>query len=129
MNNSRPPKSSPSLGGRNLVFLGLGAVLIATLTTSISLYLYHESGDIYLDRSRPGFLPEKEETEKEEDKNKDYAFSDSGKIIEKDIDEYLENFNKELERLESFSEDPFSLESLSDKALGIPESIPNPDEV
>lgn len=122
MNNST--KSSLPIGGKNLVLLGLGATLIAILTTSVSLYLYHESGDIYLDRSRPGFLPEKEETKEEEDKNKDYTFSDSGKITKEDLDEYLENFDKELERLKTFSEDPFSLESLSDKSLGIPEPEP-----
>ena len=83
MNNSRPPKSSPSLGGRNLVFLGLGAVLIATLTTSISLYLYHESGDIYLDRSRPGFLPEKVETVKKKIKIKTTPFPIPEKLSKK----------------------------------------------
>ena len=50
-------------GGKNLVLLGASAVLIATVTTCISLAIYHNSGDIYIDRSRPGFLPDKEEIE------------------------------------------------------------------
>ena len=50
-------------GGKNLVLLGVLAVLIATVTTCISLAIYHNSGDIYLDRSRPGFLPDEEEIE------------------------------------------------------------------
>ena len=37
-------------GGRNLLLLGLGSVVIALITTSISLAIYHNSGDIYIDR-------------------------------------------------------------------------------
>ncbi|MBQ6147559.1 hypothetical protein IJH66_02005 [Candidatus Saccharibacteria bacterium] len=117
MNNNFSKLSS---GGKNLVLLGIGAILVASLTTAVSLYLYHDSGDIYLDRSRPGFLPEKEETEQEKDDNKDYSFSDYGAITEKTLDEYLENLEQELDRLNSFSGDPFSLDSLSNNALGIP---------
>ena len=106
-------------GARNLVLLGVGASLVAILTTFVSLFLYHESGDIYLDRSRPGFLPDKEETKEEKDENKDYSFPDSGKISEKDLDDYLKNLNLELERLDSYSIDPFSLDSLSDETLGL----------
>ena len=64
-------------GGRNLLLLGIIATSIAFLTTFISLKIYHDSGDIYLDRSRPGFLPEKEEVEKDEDSDS-FLFSDSG---------------------------------------------------
>ncbi len=118
--------SSLSVGGKNLILLGLGATMVALLTTTASLYLYHESGDIYLDRSRPGFLPEKSESEEEEDKNKDYIFPDTGKMTESDLSEYLDNFEKELKRLETFSEDPFSLDSLSDESLGLPKADSEP---
>ena len=47
-------------GGRNLVLLGVGSILIAFIMTGVSLAVYHNSGDIYLDRSRPGFLPDEE---------------------------------------------------------------------
>ena len=50
-------------GGRNLIILGCIAATIALATTSVSLAIYHGSGDIYLDRSRPGYLPDKEEIE------------------------------------------------------------------
>ena len=50
-------------GGKNLVILGILAIFIAILTSSISLIIYHNSGDIYLDRSRPGFLPDEKEEE------------------------------------------------------------------
>ena len=40
-------------GSRNLLILGLGSILIAGGTTSVSLAIYRNTGDIYLDRSRP----------------------------------------------------------------------------
>jgi hypothetical protein len=55
-------------GARNLVLLGLASILIAVMTTSVALAIYHNSGDIYLDRSRPGYLPDEQEIEKDEDK-------------------------------------------------------------
>ena len=61
-------------GGRNLLLLGLGSVVIALITTSISLAIYHNSGDIYIDRSRPGFLPDEKEVEEEEELEDDYSF-------------------------------------------------------
>ena len=61
--NDENKKMEP--GGRNLVLLGVLATLIAVITTGVSLMLYHNSGDIYLDRSRPGFLPDEEEAEDE----------------------------------------------------------------
>ena len=48
-------------GSRNLVLLGVMSIVIAGATVGISLLIYHNSGDIYLDRSRPGFLPDEEE--------------------------------------------------------------------
>lgn len=112
-----PEKPKVSKGGRNLVMLGVGATLIAFLTTFIALKIYHDSGDIYLDRSRPGFLPEKEEAEKDKDPA-DYTFSDSGKLTEDIIDEYLENLKKEINRLNDFSDDPFGEKPLKDDTLG-----------
>ena len=48
-------------GARNLIILGVAAVLIAITTTSVALAIYYFSGDYILDRSRPGFLPDAEE--------------------------------------------------------------------
>ena len=103
---------------KNLLILGLGSALITFIMTTISLKIYHDSGDIYLDRSRPGFLPEKEEAEEEKD-DTDYVFSDSGLITEAVLDEYLSNIKTELDRLNDFSSDPFSDKLLSDDSLGI----------
>ena len=111
-NKSQIPK-----GGRNLVVLGIAATLITLVTTFISLKIYHDSGDIYLDRSRPGFLPEKEEVETTE-KSDDYVFPDSGKLTPEVLDEYLKNLNIEIDRADNFSADPFGITPLSDVTLG-----------
>lgn len=102
----------------NLLFLGLGATFIAVLTTFIALKLYHDSGDIYLDRSRPGFLPEKEEVEQNTQEKSDYSFPSTGKITPEVIDEYLENLKSEVNRLNDFPVEAFDPNSLSDETLG-----------
>ena len=104
-------------GGRNLFLLGLGAILITLITTFVSLKIYHDSGDIYLDRSRPGFLPEKEEVESDKDPA-DFKFSESGSITDEVLDEYLKNLKQEINRLNDFSDEPFGSAPLSDETLG-----------
>ena len=49
-------------GGRNLIILGVFAIFVALVTTSFSLWVYRQN-DIYLDRSRPGFISEGEKSE------------------------------------------------------------------
>ena len=49
-------------GGRNLIILGLAAIAVAVTTSGISLWIYRQN-DIYLDRSRPGFIADGEENE------------------------------------------------------------------
>lgn len=103
-------------GARNLLILGLSATIIAFVTTFISLTIYHNSGDIYLDRSRPGFLPDEKEAVKEADA---FHFSDSGPIDQKSLDEYLEHLKvlqNDLRELDT----PYSETPLTDKSLGIP---------
>lgn len=107
-----------SNGARNLVLLGVGATAIAIITTSISLAIYHNSGDIYIDRSRPGFLPEEEELEKEE-AEVEFEMDKSGKMSEEVLTEYLENLDAEVKAIDAY-ENPFSGEALSDERLGIP---------
>ena len=119
MPDNKDPQEKPIVrkGGRNLVLLGIGAILVTFLTTYISLKIYHDSGDIYLDRSRPGFLPEKEENEKDKDAG-DYVFPDSGKITEEAMDEYLENLKEEINRINDYSDTPFGEKALTDEVLG-----------
>mgnify|MGYP003311685270 CR=1 FL=1 len=106
-------------GGRNLVILGVSAIVIALVTTGVSLTLYHNSGDIYLDRSRPGFLPDEEEAQEEKIEEEEYSFPRSGKITAEVIDELLKNFDIEMQTIDSYS-DQFGEGALSDERLGIP---------
>ena len=107
-------------GGRNLVLLGLGSIIIALVSTSISLVVYHSSGDIYIDRSRPGFLPDEEEVKEEEDeKEQDYTFPKSGTLSADSLREYLEKLDIEVKAIDGY-EKPFNSGGLSDEKLGIP---------
>ena len=105
-------------GGVNLVILGIVSVLIAIATTSVSLAIYHNSGDIYLDRSRPGYLPDEEETlddETDVEKKK----KKSGRIDMETLEEYLDNLDTEVKAIDSY-EKPFGAGALSNERLGIP---------
>ncbi len=105
-------------GARNLLILGLVSTVIAVATTGVSLAIYHNNGDIYLDRSRPGFLPDEDEIEKDEKKEEDYSFNTQGKITKEVIDEYLEKLQIEIDIINSY-EDPFGEKALSDETLDI----------
>ena len=99
------------------MILGLASVVVALATTSVSLVLYHNSGDIYLDRSRPGYLPDEEEIE-DVDIEEDYTFDKSGKVTKAVVDEYLEKLKVEIQGIEKY-ENPFGATALSDESLGI----------
>lgn len=104
-------------GGKNLIILGLASILISLITSGVSLALYHNSGDIYLDRSRPGFLPDEKEI-KETEKS-DYAFSDNGtEITFEEFEEYLEKLSEVQEKFNALPE-PYSSESISNESLNI----------
>ena len=104
-------------GGKNLIILGLASIIVATTTTGISLALYHNSGDIYLDRSRPGFLPDEEEID-DDKPEEEYTFEKSGKITKDVIKEYLEKLQNEIDEIDKY-EAPFDKKALSDEKLGI----------
>ncbi|MBR5046070.1 hypothetical protein IKX73_00325 [Candidatus Saccharibacteria bacterium] len=104
-------------GGRNLAILGIVSVIVAFATTSVSLALYHNSGDIYLDRSRPGYLPDEEESS-DDTQEEVPEFEKSGKLTVDVLEEYLKLFEKELNAVDAY-ENPFSAEALSDAKLGI----------
>ena len=107
-------------GGRNLVLLGIFAITIAMITTGVSLTIYHNSGDIYLDRSRPGFLPDEEEVKEEKNEEEEYEFSRSGKITAEVLDELLKNLDTEVQEIDAYG-DQFGEGALSNERLGIPE--------
>ena len=115
-------KKRMTRGGRNLVVLGIVCIVLSLITTGISLIVYHNSGDIYLDRSRPGFLPDEEEIEEEEEKE-EYIFEKSGKLTVEIIEEYLEKLQTEVKAIDSYS-GPFDSGTLSNSRLGIPDAEP-----
>lgn len=108
-------------GGRNLAILGFGAILLALITTSVSLVVYHNSGDIYLDRSRPGYLPDEEEMEKEvkDEEELKYSFEKSGELTAEVIDEYLKKLKVETDAID-VNGDAFGAKVLLNEELGIP---------
>lgn len=106
-------------GGKNLLILGGISVLITIITSGVALALYYYSGDVYFDRSRPGYLPNTTE-EDEEEKLDDYSFSDTGSLSESDLDVYLEHLDSIIDSMNHI-EDPFSKKSLSNDSLGLPE--------
>lgn len=106
-------------GKRNLIILGAAAILIAGISTGVSLWVYRSTGDIYLDRSRPGYLPEEEEAGAETSDNGSYAFSENGELTKAELDEYLKELNAVNGRLKALS-DPYAPGPLSDESLGIP---------
>ena len=100
---------------RNLTLLGVGSIIVAGLTTTMALMIYHNSGDIYLDRSRPGFLPEEPEEVIDEGS---YRFPENGTIDPAGLEEYLRELKKTRQTSEKL-DDPFGPTPLSDEALGI----------
>ncbi len=103
-------------GGRNLLILGIAAIAIAATTTTVSLFIYRATGDIYLDRSRPGFIAEGEKHNEEDDSREE--FSSEGSMNQAAFDEYLEELDLLTGRIDG-SDDSFASDPLSDDSLGI----------
>ena len=119
--NKKKAEEKITNGSRNLILLGLISTVIAMMTTGVSLAIYHNSGDIYLDRSRPGFLPDEEEIEQVENEpdEAEYEFDKDVQLTTETIDEFLKELKKETDEIEAY-EKPFGSEVLSDEHLGIP---------
>ena len=105
-------------GSRNLVILGSVACLIAAVTTSFELVIYRNSGDIYLDRSRPGFLPDEDEVEANHQDESTYSYSDTGELNANELDKYIDELKLIETHIQSIS-DPYGPAPLSDESLGI----------
>ena len=122
VNKSAPSDKNPKLerGGRNLVLLGIISGVIALTTVTISLLIYHHSGDIYLDRSRPGYLPDESEVEQNDndDDDEDYTFEKSGPVTIEVLEDYLTHLDIEVQSIDAY-EDPFGPTPLTDATLGI----------
>ena len=107
-------------GGRNLLVLGLVSIVVALSTTGVSLAIYHNSGDIYLDRSRPGYLPDEDEIEQDIEEDDEFEFPKNGKLDAEVIEEYLEKIDVEVRAVDLY-EKAFDDDVLSDENLGIVE--------
>lgn len=105
--------------GKNLVLLGIIAIAIAILSTGVSLFVYHDSGDIYLDLSRPELMKDKENQQQENNDTKEekYKFPDGTvEITDEEFEEYLLNIDEEARKLNAVP-NPYSIESISDENL------------
>lgn len=106
-------------GGKKLVLMTIISIAISLAMTTVSLAIYHYSGDIYLDRSRPGYLPDTEEVQTEEKTEEgDYNFSKSGAVTKEVLDEYLKKLQVEIDALNEY-QNPFGDEALSDDNFGL----------
>jgi hypothetical protein len=122
MNNETPNMPAPAepnkeiRGGRNLIILGIVATAIAVISTAVSLRIYRATGDVYLDRSRPGYIFEDEKHDTDDDKKE--LFSADGEINSGVLDHYLKEYDAVMERIDDASDD-FSPEPLSNESLSI----------
>lgn len=119
MENEQDSKRIFTKGGRKLVLLAVISIFITLSLTTVSLAIYHYSGDIYLDRSRPGYLPDDKEVETEEKNNEgEYNFEKTGPITKEVLEEYLKKLQIEVDALDDY-QNPFDVEALSDEQFGL----------
>lgn len=119
--NKKTPEKKMDRGAVNLVILGVLSTVIALTTTGVALAIYHNSGDIYLDRSRPGYLPDEAEIELDElePEEEEYELDKNTNVTEAEISEFLTEMQEEIDAINAY-EKPFGAEVLSDEYLGIP---------
>ena len=118
-------ESRPIHGGRNLMILGLVATVIAIITTAVSLIVYRVTGDIYLDRSRPGYISEDEKDDKKYEAKE--SISTEGEVNKSTVDEYLNQLDSVRGRIDSLAKS-FDPDPLDDDALAIYPHDENLDE-
>lgn len=104
----------------NLLFLTVAAILFALITTMVSVFIYTASGDIYLDRSRPGFISKEEKTITDGEINSDSSrsFSPEGHVDKKVLKKYLKSYNINLRKIQN-ADYAFPDGPISDESLGI----------
>jgi len=110
---------APRLNGRyRLAIFGVVAILIALVTSGVSLFVYTVSGDIYLDRSRPGFISDNDSSFENDETSQTNVFPPDGPITVGTIDDYLRKLDTLVQDITSDST-AFSSDALSDEALNI----------
>lgn len=115
----KTPVTTKNHGGRNLMLLGVVSILISLITSMVSLYVYHKSGDIYLDCSLPDAdCPSARSDSEDNQRDNIYTFPDNGEITQEKLEEYLKELNANSEKLRKINM-PFGGDALSDESLGI----------
>jgi hypothetical protein len=91
------------------------SIFLALISTIIGLLIYKLSGDIYIDRSRPGYISDQEKNEND-GADDAYSFSSDGEVSRKDLDEFYVHMSEAVGDIKA---NAFSPDDLSDEALGI----------
>lgn len=105
-------------GSHQFALFIIGCIAFAMLMTSISLWLYRQSGAMKLDMSRPGYEKVRKKVEKSQD---DESYPSSGKIDKKAVDDFrkrLKKYQDDLSKMGTFDNSPVSDESLNLKNPG-----------
>lgn len=105
------PESKAQKKNNSLLILSAFIFLISFLFVSTTLFIYHQSGDIYLDRSRPGFLPERKEQT-----TPTPHFSERGIITKSTLEKYINDLDRIIFDLDQIDQ-ILSTDPLSDKNL------------
>lgn len=91
------------------------AICVALLLTAISMTLYFVSGTAKLDLSRPGYEGARQQIRR--DNGTDQNFSANGPLNSTVMKDFLNKYDKELKKLESY--DKFDQNILEDAQIGL----------
>lgn len=99
-------------------------IAITGVMTSVSMYLYTQSGASGLDLSRPGFSAARENTPND----RPVEFPDTGPLGEDDLAQFRKLYQEQRDYLQSLG--TFDDDALSDESLGFMfEQEPMPEDV
>ncbi|MDO4902526.1 MAG: hypothetical protein Q4A21_03200 [bacterium] len=104
-----------------LMFFVFGAIFLAILAVSASLWLYYFSGAAQLDLSRPSYQEAREQAKREklqEEKQKKTAeeWNLDGNLTSKKLAEFEKIFSERMKKIEG---DFFDQKTLSDETLNL----------
>lgn len=97
---------------QKFAILIMGAIMLAVVLTSISLYLYNTSIAAQLDLSQPGY----ESVRAGVEDNDIQSFESTGVITRDTIDQFEQLYNEQMTKTKS---NQFSSNALTNRALGL----------
>jgi hypothetical protein len=113
------------LVGRYKLAFGLcGAIVISVILTAFSVILYEVTGSSKLDLSRPGYEAVRKKISKAPPVQDD--FGPTGSLNSKIITQYLANYTKQTQALNSY--DSFNPQLLDDTQLGLTDTTVAPTD-